>query len=154
MTVLFADVVRSMDIAAALDVERYREIMTEVGGAVGGGSATLRRERGIHRRWGNGAVRRPSGVGGSRFSGMPGRDGHPGGGQPAGGRGGAPRWRGAAVAGWPELGSGDRRGQSVLDRLGYAATGDTVGLAQRMESVAPPGGVLLSESTARLVDTP
>ena len=30
VTVLFADVVRSMDIAAALDMERLREIMTEV----------------------------------------------------------------------------------------------------------------------------
>ena len=30
MTVLFADVVRSMDIAAALDMERLREIMTEL----------------------------------------------------------------------------------------------------------------------------
>jgi class 3 adenylate cyclase len=30
VTVLFADVVRSMDIAAALDVERFREIMTEL----------------------------------------------------------------------------------------------------------------------------
>ena len=29
VTVLFADVVRSMDIAAAVDVERLREIMTE-----------------------------------------------------------------------------------------------------------------------------
>ena len=37
MTVLFADVVRSMDIAAALDIERLREIMTELVGAVGGG---------------------------------------------------------------------------------------------------------------------
>ena len=36
--------------------------------------------------------------------------------------------------------------------LGYAATGEHVGLAQRMESVAPPGGVMLSESTARLVE--
>ena len=36
--------------------------------------------------------------------------------------------------------------------LGYAATGETVGLAQRMESVAPAGGVVLSESTARLVE--
>jgi hypothetical protein len=36
--------------------------------------------------------------------------------------------------------------------IGYAATGETVGLAQRMESVAPAGGVLLSESTARLVE--
>jgi len=30
VTVLFADVVRSMDIAAVLDVERFREIMTEL----------------------------------------------------------------------------------------------------------------------------
>ncbi|HEX4393300.1 MAG TPA: AAA family ATPase, partial [Mycobacterium sp.] len=36
--------------------------------------------------------------------------------------------------------------------LGYAATGESVGFAQRMESVAPPGGVMLSESTARLVE--
>ena len=36
--------------------------------------------------------------------------------------------------------------------LGYAATGEHVGFAQRMESVAPPGGVMLSESTARLVE--
>jgi adenylate cyclase len=34
----------------------------------------------------------------------------------------------------------------------YTAVGEQVGLAQRMESVAPPGGVVLSESTARLVD--
>ena len=36
--------------------------------------------------------------------------------------------------------------------MGYAAIGEQVGLAQRMESVAPPGGVMLSESTARLVE--
>ena len=30
VTVLFADVVRSMDIAAALDIERLREVMTEL----------------------------------------------------------------------------------------------------------------------------
>jgi len=30
VTVLFADVVRSTDIAAALDMERLREIMTEL----------------------------------------------------------------------------------------------------------------------------
>ncbi len=48
---------------------------------------------------------------------------------------------GRVIAG--ELGSGS---------LGYAATGEAVGFAQRMESVAPPGGVMLSESTARLVE--
>jgi adenylate cyclase len=35
---------------------------------------------------------------------------------------------------------------------GYAAIGEQVGFAQRMESVAPPGGVTLSESTAHLVE--
>jgi hypothetical protein len=48
---------------------------------------------------------------------------------------------GRVIAG--EIGSGS---------LGYAATGKPVGFAQRMESVAPPGGVMLSESTARLVE--
>ncbi|MFZ1162028.1 ATP-binding protein, partial [Mycobacterium sp.] len=48
---------------------------------------------------------------------------------------------GQVIAG--EMGSGS---------LGYAATGQPVGFAQRMESVAPPGGVMLSESTARLVE--
>ena len=48
---------------------------------------------------------------------------------------------GRVIAG--EIGSG---------ALGYAAIGEPVGMAQRMESVAPPGGVMLSESTARLVE--
>jgi adenylate cyclase len=36
--------------------------------------------------------------------------------------------------------------------LGYTTIGEQVGMAQRMESVAPPGGVMLSESTAHLVE--
>ena len=48
---------------------------------------------------------------------------------------------GQVIAG--EIGSG---------ALGYTAGGEQVGLAQRMESVAPLGGVMLSASTARLVD--
>ncbi|OBI46185.1 AAA family ATPase, partial [Mycobacterium sp. E796] len=48
---------------------------------------------------------------------------------------------GQVIAG--EIGSGS---------FGYTAMGKQVGLAQRMESVAPPGGVMLSVSTARLVD--
>ncbi len=48
---------------------------------------------------------------------------------------------GRVIAG--EIGSGT---------LGYTATGEPVGFAQRMESVAPPGAVMLSESTARLVE--
>ena len=35
--------------------------------------------------------------------------------------------------------------------LGYTAIGEQVGMAQRMESVAPPDGVMLSDSTAKLV---
>jgi predicted ATPase len=48
---------------------------------------------------------------------------------------------GQVIAG--EIGSG---------ALGYTAIGEQVGMAQRMESAAPPGGVMLSASTARLVD--
>src|SRR6201996_429013 len=48
---------------------------------------------------------------------------------------------GQVIAG--EIGSG---------ALGYTAVGEQVGMAQRMESVAAPGGVMLSASTARLVD--
>jgi class 3 adenylate cyclase len=48
---------------------------------------------------------------------------------------------GEVIAG--EIGSGP---------FGYTAVGEQVGLAQRMESVAPLGGVILSASTARLVD--
>src|SRR4029077_289415 len=49
---------------------------------------------------------------------------------------------GRVIAG--EIGSGS---------FGYTAIGEQVGMAQRMESVAPPGGVMLSASTARLVDS-
>ncbi len=50
-----------------------------------------------------------------------------------------------------ELGPGDR-GEIGSGPAGYTAVGEQVGMAQRMESVAPPGGVMLSESTARLVE--
>ncbi|HTX96903.1 MAG TPA: adenylate/guanylate cyclase domain-containing protein [Mycobacterium sp.] len=36
--------------------------------------------------------------------------------------------------------------------LGYTTVGEQVGMAQRMESVAPPGGIILSASTATLVE--
>ena len=48
---------------------------------------------------------------------------------------------GQVIAG--EIGSG---------ALGYTTIGEQVGMAQRMESVAPPGGVMLSASTARSVE--
>ncbi|WP_027332333.1 adenylate/guanylate cyclase domain-containing protein [Mycolicibacterium tusciae] len=48
---------------------------------------------------------------------------------------------GQVIAG--EIGSGT---------FGYTSIGEQVGMAQRMESVAPPGGVMVSASTARLVE--
>jgi adenylate cyclase len=42
-------------------------------------------------------------------------------------------------------------GEIASGAMGYTAVGEHVGLAQRMESVAPPGGVMLSVPTARLV---
>ena len=110
VTVLFADVVRSMDIAAALDVERLREIMTEL----------VERSAAVVQRYGGGSVEY-TGDGVMALFGAPiALEDHAfraclaalaiqEEGEPVGGRGGAPRWRGAAVAGGPELGSGDRR---------------------------------------------
>ena len=43
-------------------------------------------------------------------------------------------------------------GEIGSSALGYTAFGEQVGMAQRMESVAPPGAVMLSAATARLVE--
>jgi adenylate cyclase len=56
-----------------------------------------------------------------------------------------------------ELRVGLNSGQVITGEMGsspgsYTAIGAHVGMAQRMESVAPPGGVMLSASTARLVE--
>ena len=151
VTVLFADVVRSMDIAAAVELERLREIMTEL---VERSAAVVRRYGGTVEHLGDGVMAlfgAPVALEDHAFRGclaalaiqqeadrlaaeVARRDGV------------ALRVRvglnsGRVIAG--EIGSGS---------LGYAATGEPVGFAQRMESVAPPGGVMLSESTARLVE--
>ena len=151
VTVLFADAVRSMNIAAALDMERLREIMTEV---VERSAAMARRYGGTVEYTGDGVMAifgAPVALEDHAFRAclaglaiqeevsrlaaeLHSRDGVD------------LRLRvglnsGRVIAG--EIGSGS---------LGYAATGETVGFAQRVESVAPPGGVMLSESTARLVE--
>jgi class 3 adenylate cyclase len=151
VTVLFADVVHSMDIAATVDVERLREIMTEL---VERSAAVVRRYGGTVEYNGDGVMAifgAPVALEDHAFRGclaavaiqeeanrladeVVRRDGV------------ALRLRvglnsGRVIAG--EIGSG---------ALGYAATGEPVGFAQRMESVAPPGGVMLSESTARQVE--
>jgi adenylate cyclase len=55
-----------------------------------------------------------------------------------------------------QLRIGLNSGQVIAGEIGsssasYTAIGEQVGVAQRMESVAPPGGVMLSDSTAKLV---
>jgi class 3 adenylate cyclase len=151
VTVLFADVVRSMDIATALDVERLREVMTEL---VERSAAVVRRYNGTVEYNGDGVMAifgAPVALEDHAFRAclaavdiqeeasslaaeVEARDGV------------TLRLRvglnsGRVIAG--EIGSGS---------LGFAATGEAVGFAQRMESAAPPGGVMLSESTARLVE--
>jgi class 3 adenylate cyclase len=151
VTVLFADVVRSMGIAAALDMERLREVMTEL---VERSAAVLRRYGGTVEYTGDGVMAlfgAPIALEDHAFRAclaalaiqeeanrlaaeVARRDGVD------------LRMRvglnsGRVIAG--EIGSGS---------LGYAATGEHVGMAQRIESVAPPGAVMLSESTARLVE--
>ena len=152
VTVLFADVVGSLAIASAVGAERLREMMADVFGR----AAT------ITRRYG-GTVDKFTGDGIMALFGAPvaledhafraclaALDIQEQMAQLAGEvqrRDGVElRLRvglnsGRVIAG--EIGSGP---------TGYTAVGEQVGLAQRMESVAPPGGVMLSESTARLVE--
>ncbi len=152
VTVLFADVVRSMDIAAVLDAERLREVMTDL----------VEQSAEVVQRYGGGTVEY-TGDGVMALFGAPvALEDHAFRAclaalaiQQVSNRLAAEVARrdgltlqlrvglnsGRVIAG--EIGSG---------AMGYAATGETVGFAQRMESVAPPGGVLLSESTARLVE--
>jgi class 3 adenylate cyclase len=151
VTVLFADVVRSMDIAANLDMERLREIMTEV---VERSAEVARRYGGTVEYNGDGVMAlfgAPVALEDHAFRGCLAaleiqEDVNRLAAEVARGDGVTLRLRvglnsGRVIAG--EIGSGS---------LGYAATGETVGLAQRIESAAPPGGVMLSESTARLIE--
>jgi class 3 adenylate cyclase len=151
VTVLFADVARSMGIAAAVGPERLREIMTEL----------VNRASAVVQRFG-GTVDKFTGDGIMAVFGAPvaledhafraclaalgvqeqakrlAVDVHERDGVVLQLRVGLNS--GEVIAG--EIGSG---------ALGYTAVGEQVGMAQRMETVAPPGGVMLSASTARLV---
>jgi class 3 adenylate cyclase len=151
VTVLFADVVRSMDIAAALDVERLREVMTEL---VERSAAVVRRYGGTVEYNGDGVMAlfgAPVALEDHAFRAcLAARDIQ----DEASKLAAQVQWRdgldlqvrvglnsGRVIAG--EIGSGS---------LGYRATGEQVGMAQRIESATAPGGVMLSESTARLVE--
>ncbi|MDT5187130.1 MAG: hypothetical protein QOI29_5288 [Mycobacterium sp.] len=152
VTVLFADVVHSMDIAAAVGAERLREIMTDLvnraavvvqhfGGTVGSftgdgimavfGAPAALEDHAVRACMAALGVQEEAKRLAAEVQDRDGVD---------------LRLRvglnsGQVIAG--EIGSGS---------FGYTAVGEQVGMAQRMESVAPPGGVMLSASTARLVD--
>jgi adenylate cyclase len=152
VTVLFADVVHSMDIAAAVGPERLREIMAEV----------FRRSSAVVRRYG-GTVDKFTGDGIMAVFGAPiALEDH------------AARACRAALDIQKDARSladdvdgrdnvtlqlriGLNSGVVITGEIGsgpmsYTAIGEQVGMAQRMESVAPPGGVMVSASTAHLVD--
>jgi len=152
VTVLFADVVQSMDIAATVGAERLREIMADL----------VDRASTVVQRYG-GTVDKFTGDGIMAVFGAPmALEDH------------AIRACLAALGVQEEvkrlavdvrerdgvelqLRVGLNSGQVIAGEIGsgpfgYTAVGEQVGMAQRMESVAPPGGVMLSASTARLVD--
>ncbi|MDT5207079.1 MAG: hypothetical protein QOD34_3715 [Mycobacterium sp.] len=153
VTVLFADVVHSMDIAATVGPERLREIMTEL----------ANRAAEVVQRYGA-AVAQFTGDGIMAIFGAPvALEDH------------AVRACLAALGVQDEakrlavdvterdgldlqLRVGLNSGRVIAGEIGsapfgYTAVGEQVGMAQRMESAAPPGGVMLSESTARLVES-
>src|SRR6516164_1644878 len=152
VTVLFADVVHSMEIASAVGAERLREIMTKL----------VDRASAVVQRYG-GTVDKFTGDGIMAVFGAPlALEDH------------AIRACLAALDMQKEaqqlaaeverrdrldlrLRVGLNSGQEIAGEigssaLGYTAVGEQVGMAQRMESAAAPGGVMLSASTARLVD--
>jgi class 3 adenylate cyclase len=152
VTVLFADVVHSMDIAAAVGAERLREIVSDLFG----------RTSTIVQRYG-GTVDKFTGDGIMAVFGAPvALEDH------------AARACRAALDIQADVAAlatdirnrdgiefrlriGLNSGEAITGEIGsgptsYTAVGEQVGMAQRMESVAPPGGVMISDSTARLVD--
>jgi class 3 adenylate cyclase len=151
-TVLFADVVHSMDIAAAVGPERLREIMTDLVDRCGavvkryGGTVDKFTGDGIMVVFGAPVALEDHAVR-ACFAALGVQEEAKGLAVEVAERDGVDLQlrvglnSGQVVAG--EIGSG---------ALGYTAFGEQVGMAQRMESVAPPGGVVLSASTARLVD--
>jgi class 3 adenylate cyclase len=148
VTVLFADVVRSTAIASAVDIERFREIMTEL----------LERSAAVIERYGGTVEYNGDGVM-ALFGAPVALEDHAFRGclvgmaiQEEATRLAAEVQRRDDVALQLRVGLNSGRVIAGEIGLGYAATGETVGFAQRMESAAPPGGVMLSESTARLVE--
>jgi class 3 adenylate cyclase len=151
VTVLFADLVHSMDIASAVGAERLREIITNLANRC---AVVITRYNGtLDKFTGNGIM--------ATFGAPVAQEDH------------ALRACLAALAiqdaSLPLAAEVRRRdgvelrlriglnsGRVVAGEIGslagvYTPVGHAVGMAQRMESVAPPGGVMVSESTAHLV---
>ena len=152
VTVLFADVVHSMDIATAVGPERLREIMTEL----------VECATNIVTRYG-GTVNQFTGDGLMAVFGAPlALEDHALraclaalGIQEEAKRVASDVQRRNALALQLRIGLNSGAviaGEIGTGALGYTAIGDQVGMAQRMESVPPAGGVMLSDSTARLVE--
>ncbi|HET7740799.1 MAG TPA: adenylate/guanylate cyclase domain-containing protein, partial [Mycobacterium sp.] len=153
VTVLFADVVRSMELAATLDAEALRDVMSELFSHCGAVVERL-----------GGTVDKFTGDGIMALFGAPiAMEDH------------AVR---ACLAALEVQREARRLSEGVLRRYGvgydvrvglnsgdvitgqigssptsYTAVGVHVGMAQRMESAAQPGAVMISESTARLVES-
>lgn len=151
VTVLFADVVRSMDLAAAVDIERLREIMTDF---FDRSTAVVARFGGLVEYNGDGVMAlfgAPIALEDHAFRGCLAALAL----QEEASRLAADVQRDDDVSLQLRVGLNSGRvitGEIGSGAMGYRATGLTVGMAQRLESVAPPGGVVLSESTARLVE--
>jgi len=151
VTVLFADVVHSMDIAAAVGTERLREIMTELvshaaavvqhfGGTVDKftgdgimalfGAPTALEDHALRGCLAALEIQKESQLLAAQVD----------------------RQDGISLRLRIGLNSGEViAGEIGSNPLSYTAVGEQVGMAQRMESVAPPGAVMLNDSTARLV---
>ncbi len=152
VTVLFADVVHSMDIAATVGAERLREIMSDLADRCAavvqryGGTVDKFTGDGIMAVFGAPAALEDHAIRACRAA----LDIQ----QETGRLGAEVRRRDDIIL---QLRIGLNSGPMVVGeigsgRFGYTAVGEQVGMAQRMESVAPPGGAMLSTSTARLVD--
>jgi class 3 adenylate cyclase len=152
VTVLFADVVHSMDIASAVGAERWREIVAEL---VDWAAEVVKRYGGTLDKFTGDGIMAVFGAPvaledhavracmaaleiqqqtGQLAAEVEARDG-------------------VDLQMRVGLNSGEVIAGEIGSRaLGYTTIGEQVGMAQRMESVAPSGGVMLSASTARLVE--
>src|SRR6266480_4438908 len=153
VTVLFADVVRSMELAERVDPEEWHRLLDRLFRTLAGG---------VHRY--EGTINQYTGDGIMALFGAPiAHEDH------------AQRACAAALDLARELGElaedvrresglefavrmGLNSGEVVVGRIGddlrmdYTAQGHVVGLAARVQQLAPPGGISLTEETARLVE--